>query len=402
MQEYKCTVKGNDGKTIKNYIVKAEDGAGVISQIKSNGLFLVNFGKVEERKDIVGGNRLRLSSKDIAMLCRQLASMLSAGVTLVKALDILYLQIEKKNIKEAIRRLYEAVQKGEQFSEGLRKESGVYPEFMISMVEAGEGSGELDSVIEKLASHYEKENRLKAKIKTAMTYPIILVLLTLSVIIVMVTFVLPSFVGMFESSGTVLPLPTRIVMGLSSIITGYWYVILLVLGLIILGVRTYIHTENGGRNWHKLLLNIPVLGPTMSKLAAVRFTRTLSTLLSSGMNLLFALDISIRVAGNRVVMDGLNISKEDIRKGMPLSQSLRKVNVLPPMVSSMVGIGEESGSIENMLEKCADYYDDEVDNSITKLVSMLEPLLIISMAVVIGFIVVAMYLPIFGSYSTIQ
>ena len=401
MQEYKCVVKGEDGKTIRNYKIKSGDEAGLSSLIKSNGLYLVDYEKIAERKDVVGGNRLRLSSKDLAMLCRQLASMLSAGVTLVKALDILYLQMSKKNIKEAIRRLYEAVQKGEQFSEGLRKENGVYPEFMISMVEAGEGSGRLDNVIEKLAVHYEKEIKLNAKIRTAMTYPIILITLSLTVVILMVTKIIPVFVGMFEATGTELPLPTRMVMAFSHALTGYWYVILAILVVIILGIKVYLGTEKGLENWHGMMLNMPVLGGTIHKLAAVRFTRTLSTLLASGMNLLSSLEISTRVVGNRVIMNALKISKEDIRKGMPLSQSLRKVNALPAMVYSMVGIGEESGSIENMLEKCADYYDDEVDNSITRLVSMIEPILIISMAVVIGFIVIAMYLPIIGSYQTI-
>lgn len=402
MEEYKCTVKGEDGRTIRNYMIKAGDEKALASLIRANGLYLVDFEKLEKKKDVVGGNRLKLSSKDLAMLCRQLSSMLLAGVTLVKALDILYLQMTKKNIKEAIRRLYEAVQKGEQFSEGLRRENGVYPEFMISMVEAGEGSGRLDSVIEKLAMHYEKEVKLNAKIRTAMTYPIILVTLSITVVIVMVTKIIPIFVGMFESSGTQLPLPTRMVMAFSHVLTDYWYVLLAVLVIGALSIKVYVGTEKGLENWHQILLNMPVLGQTVHKLAAVRFTRTLSTLLSSGMNVLSSLEISTRVVGNRVIMNALKVSKEDIRKGMSLSVSLKKVNALPAMVYSMIAIGEESGSIENMLEKCADYYDDEVDNSITRLVSMIEPILIISMAIVIGFIVVAMYLPIIGSYQTIS
>ncbi len=401
MQEYNCTVKGIDGKTINNYKLKTEDESSLIAQLKSSGLYLVRYEVVEAKKDIVGGNKLKLSSKDISVLCRQLASMLTSGVTLVKALNILYLQMEKKNIKEAVKRLYEAVQKGEQFSEALRKQTNVYPELMISMVEAGEGSGRLDSVIEKLAAHYEKDVKLKAKIKTALTYPIILVVLCIAVVIILVTQVLPIFIGMFNEAGAELPLPTKMVMGFSQVLTGYWYLIILFSVIIALGFKVYLGTEAGLKNWHRLLLKIPVVNKTMTKLAAVRFTSTLSTLLSSGLNLLASLDISIKVVGNRVVMEGLNISKEDIRKGMPLSQSLRKVNVLPPMVYSMIGIGEESGSIEKMLEKCAEYYDNEVDNSITKLVSMIEPLLIIVMAVVVGFIVIAMMMPIFDIYGTV-
>ncbi len=402
MQEYKCTIKGKDGKTITKYKIKAEDESGLISQLKSSGMYLIDYKVVEARKDIVGGNKLVLSIKDIAVLCRQLASMLSAGVTLVKALNILYLQVEKKNIKEAVKRLYESVQKGEQFSEALRKDKGLYPELLISMVEAGEGSGRLDSVVDKISAHYEKDVKLKAKIRSALTYPIILVCLSIAVVIILVTKVLPTFVGMFEQVGSSLPLPTRILMAFSNALTGYWYIFIIVIAIIALSLKVYINTEAGLKNWHKLLLKIPVAGKTLVKLAAVRFTSTLSTLLSSGMNLLPALEIATRVVGNRVIMDGLNVSKEDIRKGMPLSQSLRKVNVLPPMVYSMIGIGEESGSMENMLEKCAEYYNDEVDNSVTKLVNMIEPLLIITMAVVIGFIVISMLLPIFDLYGAIS
>ncbi len=399
MQEYKCTVKKPDGTTLKNYKIRAEDDSDLLLQLKASNLYLVNFSTVEQKKDIIGGNKLKLSSKDISVLCRQLASMLTSGVTLVKALNILYLQVEKKNIKEAIKRLYESVQKGEQFSEALRKQDKLFPELMISMVEAGEGSGRLDNVVTKLADHYEKEVKLKSKIRTALTYPIILVTLSITVVIVLVTVVLPTFVGMFQEAGAELPLPTKILMAFSNALTGYWYLFIIGIGIIIIGAKVYFDTEKGLRNWHQLLLRLPVLGKTMVKLASVRFCSTLSILLSSGMNLLSALDISIRVVKNRVMMDSLNISKEDIRKGMPLSQSLRKVDSLPPMVYSMVGIGEESGSIENMLEKCAEYYDDEVDNSITKVVGMIEPILIIFLAAVVGFIVIAMLLPIFDLYS---
>ena len=399
MQEYKCTVKKPDGTNIKNYKIRAEDDSDLLLQLKASNLYLVSYSAIEEKKDIIGGNKIKLSSKDISVLCRQLASMLTSGVTLVKALNILYLQVEKKNIKETIKRLYESVQKGEQFSEALRKQEKLFPELMISMVEAGEGSGRLDSVIDKLAEHYEKEVKLKAKIRTALTYPIVLVTLSVTVVIVLVTVVLPTFVSMFQDAGAELPIPTKILMAFSNALTGYWYLFIIGIGIIVIGAKVYFDTEKGLRNWHQLLLRLPILGKTMVKLASVRFCSTLSILLSSGMNLLSALDISIRVVKNRIMMDSLNVSKEDIRKGMPLSQSLRKVESLPPMVYSMVGIGEESGSIENMLEKCAEYYDDEVDNSITKVVSMIEPILIILLAAVVGFIVIAMLLPIFDIYT---
>ncbi len=402
MQEYICRIKGADGSIVKKYKLKAADEGALMAEIKSSGFYLLDFDRVEKRRDIIGGDRIKLSIKDISIFARQLSSMLGAGVTLVRALNILYLQTEKKNIKEAVRRLYEAVQKGEQLSESMRKQEGLYPEFMISMVESGEGSGRLDEVMTKLAQHYEKEVKLKAKIRTALTYPIILILLAITVVIVLVTKVLPTFVGMLTEAGSDLPLPTKMVIAFSDALIGYWYIFIIAIAGIVLVSRVLVSTDGGKMKWHRILLGMPVFGNAIVKISASRFTRTLSTLLASGMNLLPAMEISNRLVGNVVIRDGLDVSKEDIRKGMALSQSLRKVNVLPPMVYSMVSIGEESGSIEQMLDKTAEYYDDEVDNTITKLVSMIEPLLIIFMAVVIGFIVVAMMLPIFDIYQTVQ
>lgn len=400
MQEYKCTVKGTDGRTIKNYKLKAEDNSALVAQVKASGLYLINFEAIEAKKDIIGGNKIKLSLKDIAVFSRQLSAMLEAGVTLIKALNILYLQMEKKNVKESIKRLYESVQRGDQLSDALKKQVGVYPEIMISMVEAGEASGRLDSVIAKVAETFEKDVKLRNKIKSAMMYPIILAFLCVAVILILVMKVLPVFMGMF-TEGMTLPLPTRILLAFSDILTGYWYVILLIIIAAVLGFRGYINTEEGKKNWHSALLKIPAVGTTITKISAVRFTRTLGTLLSSGMTLIQSLEIVIKVVGNRVVMDGLEVTKEDIRKGMPLSQSLRKAEILPPMVYSMIGIGEESGTIEDMLEKTSEYYDDEVDNAISKLVALLEPFLIVFMAVVVGFIIISIMLPIFDIYDSI-
>ena len=401
MQEFKCTLKKGDGSLVKGYTIKAEDESEMMKQLKSEGYFLLDFKIVEARKDIVGGNKLKLSMKDISMLTRQLSSMLLAGVTLVKALNILYLQMEKKNIKECIRKLYESVQKGEQLSEAMSKQKGLYPELMISMVEAGEASGKLDSIMLKVAELFEKDVKLRAKVKTAMTYPIILSLLCIAVVLILVTKVLPVFMGMFTAD-MVLPLPTRILLAFSAALTGYWYVFIVGIFVIIVAFRAYVNMEEGRKNWDAFKMKLPLIGNTITKISAVRFSRTLSTLLGSGMTLLQALEIVIKVVGNRSVMEGLILTREDIRKGMTLSSSLRKVDVLPPMVYSMIGIGEESGTMEKMLEKCAEYYDDEVENSIQKLVSMIEPILIIFMGGIVGFIIISIMLPVFSIYSSVH
>ncbi len=400
MQEYKCTVKGIDGKTIKNYKLKAVDENSLVAQTKASGLYLISFEKIIHKKDIVGGNSIKLSLKDIAVFARQLSAMLEAGVTLIKALNILYLQVEKKNIRESIKRLYESVQRGDQLSEAMKKQEKVYPEIMISMIEAGEASGRLDSVIAKVAETFEKDVKLRNKIRSSMMYPIILAVMCVVVVLILVMKVLPVFTGMF-TEGMTIPLPTKMVMAFSDILTGYWYIVLFTVAGLVLAARLYISSEEGKKNWHTLLLRLPVIGNTITKISAVRFSRTLSTLLASGMTLIQSLEIVIQVVGNRVIMEGLEITKEDIRKGMPLSQSLRKANVLPPMVYSMIGIGEESGSIEDMLAKTSEYYDDEVENAIQKMVSLLEPALIVFMGVVVGFIVVSIMLPMLEIYQSI-
>ena len=401
MQDYVCRVKKENGTLINKYKVRAEDTAALFAQLKANNLYLVDYRVKEKQKDIIGGTKISLSGKDVALMCRQLSSMLLAGVTLVKALNILYLQVEKKNIKASIKLLYESVQRGDQLSEAIRKQTGVYPELMVHMVEAGEASGKLDGVMTKLADQFESDVRLKAKIRTAMTYPAILVVLSISVVLILVTQILPIFMGMF-TEGMVMPLPTRILIAFSDLLQGYWYLILLGIAVVAMTIKTYTSTEGGLLKWHSLQMRTPVLGPTIMKIGAVRFSRTLSTLLASGMNLLPALDIVVRVVGNRVIMNELSVTKEDIKKGMSLSQSLRKVTALPPLVYSMVGIGEESGSIEHVLDKCAEYYDNEVDNSIQKLVSMIEPIMIILMGGMVGFIIVGMLLPIFSIYESIS
>lgn len=399
MNEYICVVKKSNGDVLKNYKVRAENETALALKIKEEKNYLISYKLKEVQKDIVGGAKITLTTKDLAVFCRQLSSMLVAGVSLVKALNILYMQVEKKNIKKSIRMIYESVQKGEQFSEGIRKQGAVYPEMMISMIEAGEASGKLDHVMLKLADQFEKDVKLKAKIQSAMTYPVVLMFLAIGVVLILVIKVLPIFMSLLSESGSDLPKPTQILVAFSEILTNYWYLIIAGIGIIALVFKTFITSESGRRDWDNFKLNLPVIGKLNEKIIAVRFTRTLSTLLSSGMSMMQSLEIVSKVVNNRIVMDQLAVTKEDIRTGMSLSESLKKVTAMPPMVYSMIGIGEESGTIEEMMEKSAEYFDDEVENAIQKLVSMMEPLMIVFMGIVVGFIVISMMLPIFDLYD---
>lgn len=401
MNEYICVVKKQSGELIKNHHIKAENEAHLVALLKEAHLYLISYRLKEAKKDIIGGDKIRMSTKDIALMCRQLASMLTAGVTLVKALNILYLQIDRKNIKKSIKQLYESVQKGDQFSEGLRKQQGVYPDMMISMIESGEASGNLDHVMTKIADQYEKDVKLKARVQSAMMYPIILLCLAIGVVLILVIKVLPIFMTLITENGGELPLPTQILVAMSDFLTNRWYIVIAVLAAIFVAVRSFLATERGLKEWHRILLSLPVVGNLTEKIIAVRFTRTLATLLSSGMSMMKSLEIATRVVNNRVVMEHLNVAREDIRTGMSLSDALKKVQAMPPMVYSMIAIGEESGTIEQMMEKSAEYYDDEVENGIQKVVSLMEPIMIVFMGVVVGFIIIAMMLPIYELYDAI-
>jgi type IV pilus assembly protein PilC len=284
----------------------------------------------------------------------------------------------------------------------MKDHRNVFPELFIHMVEAGEVSGTLDNIMDRMAVHYEKETKIQNKVKSAMTYPIILAIVSVVVVVFMLVAILPTFLGMFEGSDVPLPGPTRLLLGLSNGLRQYWYIIIAVVGAIVYAVRRYIKTDSGRKAFDKLKLRLPVVKNAIIKIATSRFTRTLSTLLASGIPLLPAMDIVAKVVGNQVIAEGILIVKEELRKGFDMAGPIRRLGIFPPMVDSMIMIGEESGALDEVLRRTADFYDEEVDVAIQKLTSMLEPVMLIFMAVIIGFLVAAMYLPMIDMMQTIQ
>ena len=401
---YRCKEIDLKGRVIES-VYRSESKGEIINLIRSKGHTPVAVNVEEEKgKDILEIELFQKGVKvnDIAIFCKQLHTMLNAGMPLLTCLDVLSAQTDNKRLAATVKNMATQVQKGEVLSATMKQHSKIFPSLLISMVEAGELTGNLDSVLLKMSEHYTKENKINSKIKGALMYPMIISILVVVVVVFMLTFVLPTFVGMFESSGTQLPLPTRIVMGLSEAIQTYWYIFLaVIIGLVIM-MRRIMKTTAGRRFFHRLQLKIPVLKTSIAKIATSRFTRTLSTLLASGIPIIQALGTSANVTGNQVVIDGMEVVTEDIKKGIVLSSLLKTVGVFPPMVISMVNIGEESGALEEMLEKTAEYYDEELDAAIGKMISMIEPLMIVVMAVIIGFIVISMLLPMFDMYSTIS
>lgn len=397
---YKYKAISQKGETIEGFF-EGENESDVIAMLKGNDYLPV---KVE--KDIRADAQIdllakKVSKKDLAVFCRQFYTMLDAGIGIVKCVDILEKQSENKILVKSLRAIHEDVQKGFTLSEAMKRHRKIFPSLLINMIEAGEVSGNLDTIMERMAVHFEKENKLESKIKSAMIYPIVLGIVSIGVVIFLLVAVMPTFIGMFESSGQALPGPTVALFGISNWLTKYWYIFMTIVTGIIVGVIYLKRTYKGMRFFDGLKLKIPVVKDTSIKIMTSRFTRTLSTLMSSGIPLIESIEVVGKVVGNTVIQDRLEKSSEDVRKGVSLSRAINEVRVFPPMVDSMIRIGEESGSLDEILYKTADFYDEEVEAALQKMTSLMEPIMLVIMAVIIGFIVIAMAMPMFDMVNTI-
>ncbi|WZL71466.1 type II secretion system F family protein [Clostridiaceae bacterium 35-E11] len=373
---------------------------GMLRQKKQHPISVEEIVQGKDIKDIKLFAKVKM--KDIAVFCRQFYAMLNAGVTIINCLDILRLQTENKKLKKAVGEIYEGVQKGLTLSEALRDHQGIFPELLINMVEAGEISGNLDIIMDRMATHYEKENKITNKVKGAMVYPIILSIVAVGVVIFLLTFVMPTFVGMFQGSSVELPLPTQILLMISKSIRNYWYMVFTVLFILFYGIKRYIEMYQGRLLMDRLKFHIPIIKGTTQKIVTSRFSRTMATLLSSGIPLIQALEVVSKVVNNKVVAEGILLAKEEVRKGSGLADPIQNIGVFPPMLDSMIRIGEESGSLDEILDKTANFYDEEVEVALQKMTTLIEPLMIVVMAIVIGAIVMAMVLPMFDMINTIQ
>lgn len=396
---YKAAAAGG-GTYSGTYIAANKDD--VVKMIRANKGFPISVEEDDVFVGALGSRQWGIHAKDFAVLCRQLYAMLSAGVPIIQSLNILRAQIYKKNLRASLDQIYEDVQKGQLLSEAMKRQKAIFPELMINMIEAGELSGSLDSVLERLSYHYEREAKIEAKVKSALIYPAILSFVAVAVVVFLLTFVMPTFVGMFESSGVKLPLPTRILMGISSALQHYWYIFLFVALAVVLGLVQYISTTEGRRNFDRLKLTVPVIKDLNHKIIATRFARTLSTMLASGIPLIQALENIERIIGNKVVSEGIQQMRTDVQKGSDLAGPMSRLKFFPLMLSSMVHVGEESGTLDDILKKTAEFYDEEVETDFQRVLSMFEPILIVVMGCMIGFIVISMALPMFEMGSTIK
>lgn len=399
MPVYRYTAINNAGKKIKSTI-EAKTAEEAKQLIKGRGSLPLEI-KEENvlTRDIELPFFSKISPRVYSVFCWQLRSVLGAGVSIVPALEMMSQQTENKKLRTAIQRVKIDVEKGESFSEALGKQKKVFPSILVNMVAAGEASGNLEHSLERMAVHFEKDGNLKAIVKKAMIYPIILIVVIVVVMVIILTYVIPSFMESFEDLDIEMPLLTRGVMALSDMVIQYWYVILLAIVLTVVGLILFGKTDRGRHAYSWLGMRLPLFGTLTVRSAGAGFSRTLSTLLAAGLPVLDSLEITARNMSNVYFQEASYEVREEAAKGIPMSQALEHCGIFPMMLCHMMGIGEETGEIEGMLEKVADYYDEEVENATKALTAAMEPLITIVMGVVVGTLVLAIVLPIMALYN---
>jgi len=343
-----------------------------------------------------------ISTRDIVIFTRQFATMINSGLPLVQSLDILGEQTENGALRKVIQDVLYDVESGHTLADAMGKHPRVFTDLFVNMVAAGEAGGILDTILLRLATFLEKNDALVRKIKGAMIYPGVIFSVAGGAVVILLIFVIPTFQGMFESAGIPLPLPTQIVINMSKFLQAYWWAC--GAGVIggVIGIRQLYQTDSGRLAIDKLMLIMPILGDLQRKAAVARFTRTLGTLVSSGVSILEGLEITAKTAGNRVIHDAVMGSRASIAGGETISGPLKESGVFPPMVVQMINVGEQTGGLDEMLTKIADFYDEEVDAAVEALLAAMEPIMIVVLGVIVGGMIVAMYLPIFDMINAVQ
>jgi type IV pilus assembly protein PilC len=395
MPIYVWAGKTKKGRSLKGELEAADERIARIQLKKRN----IEVTKLKQKpKDLfenISFMQPKVTNKDLVIFTRQFSTMIDAGLPLVQGLNILGEQTENKTFRNMLKRITKDVEGGSTLADALSKHSKVFDSLFVNLVAAGEVGGILDTILQRLAAYIEKAEKLKSQIKGAMTYPIVVVGIAVIVIAVIMIFVIPVFQDMFSSFGKSLPVPTQIVVAMSDFIKGNIHYMIGGLIVFIWAFRRYRRTSSGKRNIDSILLKLPIFGELIKKVAVARFTRTLGTMVSSGVPILDALEITAKTAGNVIVEEVIFDARSSIAEGQTIAEPLSETDIFPGMVTQMISVGESTGALDAMLEKIADFYDDEVDATVSAMTSMLEPLLMLFLGGSIGGLVVAMYLPIF-------
>lgn len=402
METFAYTAVGSDGREKKGSI-SAETRDAAAKAVKDQGLMPISITKQSAfDKDIsfsVGKKKVKV--RDLSVFCRQFSSILKAGVNVINALGMLGDQTESKVLRSAIKNVQSNVEKGETLANAMRMEGTTFPPLLISMVAAGEASGSLETAVERMAVQFEKDAKLQGMVKKAMIYPIVLLFVAIGVVIVMMVFVIPNFMQMFEGLDAEMPFMTVLVINMSNFVINKWWLLIAIVVGVAVAYNMYYRTDAGRHMIDAIKIKIPVFGVLAVKTACARFSRIMSTLLAAGMPMISAIEIASGTMDNVLFKDALQKVKNGVSLGMGLSQQLGVTNRFPAMVVHMIGIGEETGSIEDMLTSVANYYDEEVEIATQSVTALMEPMIILVMAVVVGGLVLAIYQPMIELYSTL-
>lgn len=404
METFSYSAVTGTGKEKKGTI-EADSRDDAARQLKNDGFIPISI-KAQNflDKDInfsFGFGAKKVKTRDLSVFCRQFSSILKAGVSVISALEMLSDQTENKTLKQALKNVQSNVEKGENLADAMKSQGNVFPSLLINMISAGEASGSLEISIERMAVQFEKDAKLKGLVQKAMIYPIVLCCVAIGVVIVMMAFVIPSFTKMFADMGTDMPAFTQFVINMSDFITSKWYILVIIIVAVVAAYQSYAKTDVGSHTIASIKLKIPVFGTLITKTASARFSRTFGTLLVAGMPMIDALDITAKTMDNVMFKDALMKVKSGVGLGLSLSTQLRATNMFPSMVIHMVSIGEETGNLEEMLNNVANYYDEEVEITTQQVTALMEPLIILVMAVVVGGLIMAIYSPMIKLYDTL-
>ena len=389
MAAFTYTARDAKGE-LKSAMVEATNREDAISQLKKQRLNVIKIDEQTKKKKAG-----KVATRDIVIFTRMFSTMINSGLPLVQAMGILAEQSENPNLRDVTKAVVFDVESGNTVADALRKHPNAFTDLYVNMVAAGEAGGILDTILMRLAVFMEKNDALVRKVKGAMIYPAVIMTVAAGAIVILLVFVIPTFIKMFAEAGIALPLPTRIVIGMSHALQSYWWLLAAVIFFGVISLKKFYATSGGKLTIDRLMLRAPVLGDVLRKSAVSRFTRTLGTLIGSGVSILDGLEITAKTSGNRVIQDAIMESRSSIAGGETISAPLKKSGVFPPMVVSMISVGEQTGGLDEMLGKIADFYDEEVDAAVSGLLALMEPVMIVFVGVVVGGMVIAMYLPIF-------
>ncbi|MDK0577592.1 type II secretion system F family protein [Clostridium perfringens] len=401
MAIFKYKAINSEGQRIEGS-QSADSESQIREMLLSNQYYPLSIEKENSKSKKSFSFNSKVKLKDIAVFCRQFYVMLDSGLSIGKALNILIEQCEKPKLREALIGVNGELKRGETLASSMRKRKDVFPNLLTSMIDAGERSGNLDIILKRMAEYYEKETKIRGKIKSAMIYPIVLGVVAIIAITFILTFVMPTFVQMFEENNVELPMSTKMVLGTSKMLGKYGIIIFLILVTAIILLGKYLKSEEGQYKLSSINLKIPVIKKLTQKIIVSRFTRTMGIVSSSGMSLVTSIEIVASVVGNKIAERELLKVKEKVLKGEGLGDSIMNIKIFPPMLASMVKIGEEAGSLDSILDKTADFYDDELEREIKTATALIEPSMIVLMGIIIGFLLISILTPMFKMYNSIS